>query len=219
MDRLEQVRRRAEAHQVARPRVVRQERHDHVERRVALGRRLVAGQPADADAVERQAAMNRGRLGPQVRLEAALDDPEQRLVRRACAPPATAPPSDASARSRRPRRPRDELGKTGWSKATAMSEPSASWTPIACSGVNRWIDPSRWLRNVTPSSSTTRRSPSETTWKPPESVRIGRSQPMNRCSPPSRAIRSWPGPQVQVVGVREDDRRAGLAEVVRVRAP
>ena len=50
-----------------------------------------------------------------------------------------------------------------------------------------------WLRNVAPSSSTTRRSPSETTWNPPESVRIGRSQPMNACSPPSRAIRSWPG--------------------------
>ena len=48
-------------------------------------------------------------------------------------------------------------------------------------------------RNVTPSSSITRRSASETTWKPPESVRIGPSQPMNRCSPPSRAIRSWPG--------------------------
>ena len=48
-------------------------------------------------------------------------------------------------------------------------------------------------RNVTPSSSTTRRSPSDTTWNPPESVRMGRSQSMNRCSPPSRAIRSWPG--------------------------
>ena len=74
-----------------------------------------------------------------------------------------------------------------------MSEPSASWTPTASSGVNRWTDPSRWLRNVTPSSSTTRRSPSETTWKPPESVRIGPSQSMNRWSPPSRAMRSCPG--------------------------
>ena len=110
---------------------------------------------------------------------------------------------------------RGELGKTGWSKATAMSEPSACWTPTASSGVNRWSDPSRWLRNATPSSSTTRRSPSETTWKPPESVRIGPSQSMNRCSPPSRSMRSWPGPQVQVVGVGQDDRRAGVADVVR----
>ena len=40
---------------------------------------------------------------------------------------------------------RGELGKTGWSKATATSDPSASWTAIECSGVNRWVDPSRWL--------------------------------------------------------------------------
>ena len=88
---------------------------------------------------------------------------------------------------------RGELGNTGWSKATAMSDPSASWAAIATSGVNRCVEPSRWLRNVTPSSSTTRRSPSETTWNPPESVRIGRSQSMNACRPPSRAIRSCPG--------------------------
>ena len=88
---------------------------------------------------------------------------------------------------------RDELGNTGWSNATAMSGPSACWTSIECSGVNRWIDPSRWLLNVTPSSSMTRRSPSDTTWNPPESVRIGLSQPMNVCRPPSRSIRSWPG--------------------------
>src|SRR3954468_7454438 len=33
----------------------------------------------------------------------------------------------------------------------------------------------------------------EKTWKPPESVMIGRSQRWNRCSPPSCAISSWPG--------------------------
>ena len=59
---------------------------------------------------------------------------------------------------------RGELGNTGWSKATAMSGPSACWTAIECSGVNRWIEPSRWLLKVTPSSSTARRSPSDTTW-------------------------------------------------------
>ena len=88
---------------------------------------------------------------------------------------------------------RGELGNTGWSNATAMSGPSACWTAIECSGVNRWIDPSRCDLNVTPSSSITRRSPSDTTWNPPESVRIGLSQPMNACSPPRRSIRSWPG--------------------------
>ncbi len=55
MDGLEEVRRRAEPHQVARPRIVVEERDRDVERRVALLGRLVPGQPADADAVERQA--------------------------------------------------------------------------------------------------------------------------------------------------------------------
>jgi hypothetical protein len=35
------------------------------------------------------------------------------------------------------------------------------------------------------------------TWKPPESVRIGRCQFMKRCSPPSRAIRSAPGRSIR----------------------
>ena len=86
-----------------------------------------------------------------------------------------------------------DAGGTGWSKATATSGPSASWIAIDDSGVKRCLDPSWWLRNVTPSSSIALRSPSETTWKPPESVRIGRSQPMKRWRPPSRSIRSWPG--------------------------
>ena len=64
VDRLEQVRRRAEAHQVARPRIVGQQRDGDVERRVALRRRLVAGQPADADAVERQRRDEPGRCAP-----------------------------------------------------------------------------------------------------------------------------------------------------------
>ena len=36
-------------------------------------------------------------------------------------------------------------------------------------------------------------SRSEKTWKPPESVRIGPSQPDEACSPPSSAISSSPG--------------------------
>jgi hypothetical protein len=121
-------------------------------------------------------AMNRVDSAAQVRLQAALDDPEQRLVgarvaRQRALRPAMRPLGRLGDDGR------GDDGKTGWSKATATSEPSASWTPIASSGVNRWVEPSRWLRNVTPSSSTTRRSPSETTWKPPESVRIGRPRP------------------------------------------
>ena len=64
----------------------------------------------------------------------------------------------------------------------------------ASSGVKRARSPSYTERNVTPSSSTASSvSRSEKTWKPPESVRIGPSQPMKACSPPSSAIRSSPG--------------------------
>ena len=82
-------------------------------------------------------------------------------------------------------------------------------------GVKRCVEPSMWLRNVTPSSSTIRRSPSDTTWYPPESVRIGRSQAMKRCSPPNaRCARARP--QVQVVRVGEDDRGAGRGDFVGI---
>ena len=47
---------------------------------------------------------------------------------------------------------------------------------------------------MTPSSSDASSvSRSEKTWKPPESVRIGPSQDMNACRPPSSAISSSPG--------------------------
>ena len=62
----------------------------------------------------------------------------------------------------------------------------------------RWcIAPSTWLRKLTPSSLSLRSSARLITWKPPESVRIGRSQFMKRCSPPSRATRSAPGRSIR----------------------
>ena len=50
----EQVRGRAEAHQVARPWIVEELADRDVESRLALGGRLVPGQPAETDPVERQ---------------------------------------------------------------------------------------------------------------------------------------------------------------------
>ena len=81
VDRLEEVRRRAEPHQVSRPWVVGQERDRDVERRVALRRGLIAGQSADADAIERQRGDEARRCLAQRRVQPALDDAEQRLVR------------------------------------------------------------------------------------------------------------------------------------------
>ena len=67
--------------------------------------------------------------------------------------------------------------------------------------------------NFTPSSVILRSAPRLNTWKPPESVRMGPSQPMKRCSPPCAAITSSPGPQPQVEGVAEHDLRADLAQL------
>ena len=64
---------------------------------------------------------------------------------------------------------------------------------IELSGVNRWLDPSIWLRNVTPSSSMLRLFSKEKTWYPPESVKIGLYQPINLCRPPISLIKSSPG--------------------------
>ena len=92
-----------------------------------------------------------------------------------------------------------------------MSEPSFACTSIDSSGPRKRSEPSSSDWNATPRSeistltlpSPAPRRPlissatppwaSEKTWKPPESVMIARSQPMNRCSPPRAAIRSSPG--------------------------
>ena len=55
---------------------------------------------------------------------------------------------------------------------------------------------------------------SDMTWKPPESVRIGPSQSMNRCRPPSLRDALGAGPQHQMIGVAEDDVGAGRAHVL-----
>ena len=61
------------------------------------------------------------------------------------------------------------------------------------SGVRVRRDPSTWERNSTPSSPIRRSLARLNTWKPPESVRMGPSQPMKRCSPPSSRTSSGPG--------------------------
>src|SRR3989475_5695514 len=56
------------------------------------------------------------------------------------------------------------------------------WISVARSGVSVRRLPSTWLWNSTPASSTRRNPSSENTWKPPESVSNGRSQPIDRKS-------------------------------------
>ena len=110
---------------------------------------------------------------------------------------------------------RGELGKTGWSNATATSDPSASWTPIASSGVNRWSDPSRWLRNV---DAVVVDHPQVAERHDLEAARVGQDRAVPVHEPVEAAEPRDPlvaGSQVEVVGVGQDDRRADLAEIVR----
>ena len=79
------------------------------------------------------------------------------------------------------------------SKIITTSESSTRWICIDSSGVRNSRSPFTGDENATPSSSTRRSGPRLKTWKPPESVRIGRSQPMNRCRPPWAAMTSRPG--------------------------
>ena len=79
------------------------------------------------------------------------------------------------------------------SNCITMSEFSTFWICIEISGDKNSLSPLIGDANVTPSSVILRRSPSEKTWKPPESVRIGRCQFMNRCRPPCAPIVSSPG--------------------------
>ncbi len=78
-----------------------------------------------------------------------------------------------------------------------MSEPSSRWISIDRSGVSSWREPSICDWKVTPRSLSLRSLARLITWKPPESVRIGCGQFMNRCRPPSAAIRSAPGASIR----------------------
>ena len=79
----------------------------------------------------------------------------------------------------------------------AMSEPSSRCTSIERSGDNSTLVPSMCERKVTAFSLTLRRSASDITWKPPESVSIGPFQPVNFCRPPRSAMRSAPGRSIR----------------------
>ena len=146
IDRVEQVHRRAEAHQVARPRIVGEQRHDDVERRATLGRRLVAGQPADAEPVEWQ--RRRWRASSRARRSGSRPPwmmPNSAWSGRVCA---------ARQRSAQRMGPRGGLGDLRRA-STSAAAPAGRGRPRCRSrappgrrssapGVKRWGEPSRW---------------------------------------------------------------------------
>ncbi len=79
------------------------------------------------------------------------------------------------------------------SNAIMMSAPIVRWMSTTFSGVKKCFEPSMCERNIAPSSVSLRLSASENTWNPPLSVRIGRSQPLNLCSPPACSKMLSPG--------------------------
>ena len=104
------------------------------------------------------------------------------------------------------------------SNANMMSAPSLCWMFIEISAENRCSEPLSGDLNVTPSSSTNamrslpsaitssdfmpftsianvflKPAPSESTWNPPESVKVGPFQFMNFARPPASSSTSSPG--------------------------
>ena len=83
------------------------------------------------------------------------------------------------------------------SKHMAMSEASARCTSMESSGVRFTWSPSMGERKRTPSSVILRSSARLNTWKPPESVRMGRCQCMKPCRPPCARMTSVPGRSIR----------------------
>ena len=83
------------------------------------------------------------------------------------------------------------------SSCIAISEPSSRCTSMARSGESSTLAPSICERKVTARSVTLRSFANDITWKPPESVSIGPFQLVNRCRPPSCAMRSAPGRSIR----------------------
>ena len=143
----------------------------------------------------------------QAGVDAALHDPEQRLVAASAGGEAALGPAVRPLHGGAAPRLAGRVASTSWSKAMAMSLPSASWISIARSGVSRCGDPSRWLAKVTPSSSTL---PEVREAEDLEAAGIGQDRPVPAHEPMQPAEPGDPlvaGPQREVVGVGEDDLR------------
>ena len=124
-DAFEQIDRAADAHQIARL-VARQQRRRDIERRVHFWRRLADAQAADrvADEIERDKFL--GRFGPQLGVEAALDDCELGLIVAGRRGSAALGPADAAPHGIGHDFARSLGSATTWSNTIATSLPSCS---------------------------------------------------------------------------------------------
>ena len=188
-----QIARRPHAHQVARP--IRGQQADGL-RRHARRLRPAARRPTDRRPHSRRTPSGEQRRRARRalrRIEPALHDAEERHVGAGAARAARAPPTPSCARrrarpppaARRPARTR----RATW-RRRRRAPPARRRRPP---GAARRAARRRASGSARPSSSTVTRAARLITWKPPLSVRIGPSQPMKRCRPPSACTTSTPG--------------------------
>ena len=114
--------------------------------------------------------------------------------------------------------PRRAIRSAGYSvhssKAMQISAPSAICTSIECSGVKKWLLPSRCDRNRTPSSVTLRSWVRLINLK---AARVGEhgarpaDEAMQAAHAPNRLVS---GPQIKMIGIAENDLRAKRFERV-----
>ena len=100
----------------------------------------------------------------------------------------------------------------------AMSEPRKRCTSIERSGDSSTLAPSICERNVTAFSVTLRRSASDITWNPPESVSIGPVPAGESLQAAERRDPLGAGTQHQMIGVAEHDVGTGLTHLAPVHA-
>ena len=214
-DGAEEVVRRADAHQVARP-VCGQVRHGDVERREHRRLALADREAADRVALEADRGQRVGGSRAQVR--------DRRCPGRCRTGRSRSRGTNAAAAARGPaHRQLHRLARavlrwpgTGCTRRSAMVMVASSrcWISIERSGVRRCSLPSRCERKVTPSASSLRSSGQRHDL---EAAAIGqdRARPVHEAVQPAEPRDALgAGPQHQVVGVAEHDAGAGRAHRV-----
>ena len=212
-DGVEDVLRAADAHQVARP-VLGQKVGRDGEGLADLVAPLADADAADGVAVEIEGQQGLGALGAEVGVRPPLNDPEERLIGAACAPPCSAP-AQAIVRPTASAISSCEAGSAGqWSRHMATSAPSASWIAMARSGVSSSSRPSRCERKVTPvvGHPVPVRQAEDL-----EPARIGQDRAVpahERVQPAECRHHLLARPQGQMIGVGQQHPRPGGAELV-----
>ena len=175
-------------------------------------------QPADGVSGKIQIDERVRVLAAQRRVRAALHDAEKHLPRGVAVAArnnrASGAPNRACARPLRARGIPPQGASMHSSSTMMMSAPSAISISSAFSGERKCSEPSRCERNVTPSSATLRRLAQAENLK---AARIGedRARPGHESVQAAHVANQLvPGTQIEMVGIRENDLRAEVFEIL-----